>query len=83
MSRTGAAACAVRRLPPPAAACGRDFPILSGDDSLTLAVYAHGGDGVISVASNVTPKLVAELCESAASGDFARAREVEEFRKQP
>lgn len=53
------------------------FGVLSGDDSLTLAVYAHGGDGIISVASNVTPKLVAQLCDAAAAGDFARARDID------
>ena len=53
------------------------FGVLSGDDSLTLAVYAHGGDGVISVASNVTPRLVAELCETCSRGDFAKAREID------
>jgi 4-hydroxy-tetrahydrodipicolinate synthase len=53
------------------------FGVLSGDDSLTLAVYAHGGDGIISVASNVTPRHVAELCNSAARGDFSRAREID------
>lgn len=53
------------------------FGVLSGDDSLTLAVMAHGGDGVISVASNATPKLVAELCNACAAGDFMRARELD------
>jgi 4-hydroxy-tetrahydrodipicolinate synthase len=53
------------------------FGVLSGDDALTLAVYAHGGDGIISVASNVTPKLVAQLCEACARGDFAKARELD------
>jgi 4-hydroxy-tetrahydrodipicolinate synthase len=53
------------------------FGVLSGDDSLTLAVYAHGGDGIISVASNVTPRLVAELCNCAARGDQAGARAID------
>ncbi len=53
------------------------FAVLSGDDALTLAVYAHGGDGVISVASNATPKLLAELCKFAAAGDFVNARAVD------
>ena len=54
-----------------------DFAVLSGDDSLTLAVYAYGGDGVISVASNSTPRLVAELCNACGAGDFARARSID------
>jgi 4-hydroxy-tetrahydrodipicolinate synthase len=50
------------------------FTVLSGEDALTLAILAEGGDGVISVTSNVTPKLVVELCMAAARGDFADAR---------
>jgi 4-hydroxy-tetrahydrodipicolinate synthase len=52
----------------------RDFSVLSGDDALTLAVMAAGGDGVISVASNATPRLMARLVDGCASGDFAGAR---------
>ena len=51
------------------------FAVLSGDDALTLAVMAHGGDGVISVASNATPRLMADLVNHALAGDFAAARE--------
>lgn len=50
------------------------FSVLSGDDSLTLPVMALGGDGVISVTSNVTPRLMAQLCDSAAANDFVTAR---------
>ena len=38
-----------------------DFSVLSGDDALALAVVAAGGDGVISVTSNATPKRMAAL----------------------
>ena len=50
------------------------FSVLSGDDSFTLAVMAAGGDGVISVVSNATPRLMARLVDFCASGDFAEAR---------
>jgi len=50
------------------------FAALSGDDALTLAVLADGGDGVISVTSNVAPAFVVALCEAAADGDFESAR---------
>jgi 4-hydroxy-tetrahydrodipicolinate synthase len=50
------------------------FSVLSGDDEMTLAVMAAGGDGVISVVSNATPKAMAHLCNAAARGDFATAR---------
>lgn len=52
-----------------------DFSVLSGDDILTLPVMAAGGDGVISVTSNVTPKLMAALAEACADGAMASARE--------
>jgi 4-hydroxy-tetrahydrodipicolinate synthase len=52
------------------------FAVLSGDDQLTLAMLAAGADGVISVVSNVTPRLMTELCERTASGDLAGARAV-------
>jgi 4-hydroxy-tetrahydrodipicolinate synthase len=50
------------------------FSVLSGDDALTLAVMAAGGDGVISVVSNATPRLMARLVDLCASGDYAEAR---------
>ena len=50
------------------------FSVLSGDDSLTLPVMALGGEGVISVTSNVTPRLMAQLCDACAANDFGAAR---------
>ena len=50
------------------------YAVLSGDDELTLAIMALGGDGVISVVSNATPKTMAELCALAGKGDFGGAR---------
>jgi 4-hydroxy-tetrahydrodipicolinate synthase len=50
------------------------FSVLSGDDALTLAVMAAGGDGVISVVSNATPAAMAQLVERARDGDFGAAR---------
>jgi 4-hydroxy-tetrahydrodipicolinate synthase len=52
------------------------FSVLSGDDPVTLEVMADGGDGVVSVTSNAAPRLVAQLTELCAAGDFAAAREV-------
>lgn len=52
------------------------FAVLSGDDPLTLQIMADGGDGVISVTSNVAPRLVAQLTELCAAGDFAGGREI-------
>ena len=53
------------------------FAVLSGDDSLTLSVMAHGGDGVISVVSNVVPALMAALCDAMGRGDLADARRID------
>ena len=52
-----------------------DFSVLSGDDELTLALMAAGGDGIISVISNVTPRLMSELCGCMLKDDVAGARE--------
>ena len=50
------------------------FAVLSGDDAVTLPVMALGGDGVISVVSNVTPQAMARLVDACSAGDFAAAR---------
>lgn len=52
------------------------FSVLSGDDALTLAVMAEGGDGVISVTSNVVPRLAAMQIEWCDAGDYEAAREI-------
>ena len=43
------------------AALGPSFVILSGDDSLTLPFMSVGAQGVVSVASNVIPREVAQM----------------------
>jgi 4-hydroxy-tetrahydrodipicolinate synthase len=48
--------------------------VLSGDDSLTLPMMSVGGKGVISVASNVAPKAVADMVHAALRGDWAAAQ---------
>jgi 4-hydroxy-tetrahydrodipicolinate synthase len=53
------------------------FSVLSGDDALTLAVVAHGGDGVISVISNATPRLMRELVALARAEKMTAAREID------
>ena len=63
---------------------GRDpqFSVLSGDDEITLPVMALGGDGIVSVISNVTPKLMSELCDKMRAGDTVGARDIH-FRLLP
>jgi 4-hydroxy-tetrahydrodipicolinate synthase len=53
------------------------FGVFSGDDGFTLSVMASGGDGVISVISNIVPRMVADLCQACAAGDFAAARSID------
>ena len=48
--------------------------ILSGDDSLTLPMMSVGAVGVISVASNVAPKPVADMVHAALKGHWTEAR---------
>lgn len=55
------------------AACGAKFVILSGDDSLTLPFMSVGGQGVISVASNIVPKQVSTMVRAYAAGDHRKA----------
>lgn len=55
-----------------------DFTVLSGDDGFTLAVMAAGGDGVVSVTSNVAPRDVSRLTECLQAGDGAAARRLNE-----
>ena len=52
------------------------FAVLSGDDEMTLPICALGGDGLISVASNAAPRLMAELVRKARAGDMSGAREL-------
>jgi 4-hydroxy-tetrahydrodipicolinate synthase len=57
--------------------CGERLTLLSGDDFTVLPFIACGGKGVISVSSNVAPRLMADLVAAARAGDIARARELQ------
>ena len=57
--------------------CGEGFAIYSGNDDMTLPVLALGGQGVISVAADVCPARMAELCERFFAGDIAAARAIQ------
>ena len=52
------------------------FSVLSGDDSVTLPLAALGGVGVISVASNEIPDVMAGLCTHLLAGRFSEARAI-------
>ncbi|WP_029356216.1 4-hydroxy-tetrahydrodipicolinate synthase [Bosea sp. 117] len=59
-------------------AMGPAFNQLSGEDATALAFMAHGGDGCISVASNVAPKLCAQLQNACLAGDYRAALDVQD-----
>ena len=52
---------------------GDTFVQLSGEDATALGFNAHGGQGCISVTSNVAPKLCAEFQEACLAGDYKTA----------
>ncbi len=53
-----------------------EFTILSGDDAITLPLFALGGHGVISVAANEIPAEMAQLCRHGLRGEFDQARTI-------
>lgn len=57
--------------------CGKDFLLLSGDDATACNFILQGGHGVISVTTNVAPKLMHDLCVLAAGGDAAGAHAID------
>jgi len=64
----------IREVAVPAA--GGKFWVLSGDDAMTLPLMALGGEGVISVISNVVPAKVKALVSACVRCDFDEARKI-------
>ncbi len=56
-----------------------DFMVLSGDDNLALDLIRRGGDGVISVASNLFPHEMAKMIHSALNGHCQEAERLGEW----
>lgn len=54
---------------------GEKVAVYSGDDGLTLPILAVGGSGVISVASNIIPFEMSELCKAVFFEDMKLAKE--------
>ena len=54
----------------------QNFAVYSGDDGSGLALMLLGGHGVISVTSNVAPRMMHEMCMAAFKGDVATARTI-------
>jgi 4-hydroxy-tetrahydrodipicolinate synthase len=57
----------------------KDFMVISGDDMLTVPLYALGGKGVISVLANAFPVLFRKMKEHAVAGNYGKAS-AEQFR---
>ena len=52
------------------------FVVFSGDDSFTLPLISLGGDGIISVISNLVPARVKALTKACLAGDFEEGRKI-------
>jgi 4-hydroxy-tetrahydrodipicolinate synthase len=57
--------------------CGDRLTLISGDDFTVAPFIAVGGEGVISVSSNVAPRMMADLVAAARAGDRTRARDLQ------
>ena len=54
----------------------KDFAVYSGDDALTLPILSLGGHGVISVAGNIVPHFMQQICELFENGEIKKAQEL-------
>jgi 4-hydroxy-tetrahydrodipicolinate synthase len=64
----------ITRPPRLRAIVGPEFRLLSGDDATALAFLAMGGDGCISVTSNIAPGLCRDMYHAFASGRTSEAQ---------
>src|SRR2546423_14578964 len=60
------------------AACGPEFNQLSGEDITALGFNAHGGDGCISVTSNVAPRLCSEFQAACGRGGYGAPLQIQD-----
>lgn len=59
------------------AICPDSFALWSGNDDLTAPILALGGQGVISVLSNILPEQTQALARAALDGDFDTAADLQ------
>lgn len=57
--------------------CSEDFIILSGEDSLNLPILQEGGQGFISVTSNLLPKECSSLFNAYNDGNLPSAKAID------
>ena len=59
-----------------------NYMIYSGNDDQVIPLYACGGHGVISVASNIIPREMQDMCEAFMEGDVEKALRLQlEYKK--
>ena len=58
-------------------ACAEELPLWSGNDDLTVPLMAVGARGVISVLSNVRPKLTLQMVRACQAGEYAQAGHIQ------
>ncbi|RKT47732.1 4-hydroxy-tetrahydrodipicolinate synthase [Thiocapsa rosea] len=58
------------------AGCGEGFALYSGDDATGCEFMLMGGDGVISVTSNLAPRLMQDMCDAALAGNREQAESI-------
>ena len=59
----------------------KNFSVFSGDDPSFSSFMANGGDGVISVAANIVPKYISQICSLNLSDQFDHADELNSILK--
>lgn len=67
----------IRKIARIRAACPGDFYVWSGNDDQIAAVMSLGGQGVVSVLSNVAPLETQALAQAALNGDFDTAADLQ------
>lgn len=58
-------------------ACGDDLAIYSGNDDQIVPILSLGGSGVISVLSNVAPKMAHDICQNYFDGKVKEAADMQ------
>ena len=59
------------------AATGDDFAVYSGNDDQIVPILSLGGSGVISVLSNVAPRVAHDICQNYFDGDVRTAAKMQ------
>ena len=59
------------------ALCGDSLAVYSGNDDQIIPILSLGGQGVISVLSNVAPKITHDMCELYFNGSVSEAAQLQ------